>query len=88
MRETSRRLQEVAQRCSVWAATSSGITDQVPLSASAELLATRTRVTFQHAIEVDGHRCDLAKVLVVSECLLSFAAISSADAKGCIKVRS
>jgi diguanylate cyclase (GGDEF)-like protein len=62
LRETSRRLQEVAQGCYVARVGGDefiGITDQVPLSASAELLATRMRSAFEHAIQVDGHSLKL-----------------------------
>lgn len=62
LRETSRRLQEAAQGCYVARVGGDefiGITDQVPLSASAELLATRMRAAFEHPIEVDGHALKL-----------------------------
>ncbi|WP_377831123.1 putative bifunctional diguanylate cyclase/phosphodiesterase (plasmid) [Bradyrhizobium lupini] len=36
-----------------------GITDQVPLAASAELLATRMRAAFEDPIEVEGHALKL-----------------------------
>jgi diguanylate cyclase (GGDEF)-like protein len=62
LRETSRRLQEAAQGCYVARVGGDefiGITDQVPLSASAELLATKMRAAFDHPIEVDGHALKL-----------------------------
>jgi diguanylate cyclase (GGDEF)-like protein/PAS domain S-box-containing protein len=58
LREASRRLQEAAQGSYVARVGGDefiGITDQVPLPASAELLATRMRSQFEHPIEVDGH---------------------------------
>jgi diguanylate cyclase (GGDEF)-like protein len=62
LREASRRLQEVAQGCYVARVGGDefiGITDQVPLSASAELLATQMRAAFERSIEVDGHSLKL-----------------------------
>src|SRR5206468_9344612 len=62
LRETSRRLQEASQGCYVARVGGDefiGITDQVPLSASAELLATKMRAAFEDPIEVDGHALKL-----------------------------
>ncbi|OSI31004.1 bifunctional diguanylate cyclase/phosphodiesterase [Bradyrhizobium canariense] len=62
LRETSLRLQEAAQGCYVARVGGDefiGITDQVPLSASAELLATKMRAAFEDPIEVDGHTLKL-----------------------------
>ncbi|TQF33376.1 diguanylate cyclase [Bradyrhizobium sp. UNPA324] len=56
--EASRRLQEAAQGCYVARVGGDefiGITDQSPLPATAELLATRMRAQFEQPIEVDGH---------------------------------
>ncbi|WIW45365.1 EAL domain-containing protein [Bradyrhizobium sp. 62B] len=58
LRETSRRLEEAAQ--GAYVARVGGdefiaIIDQQPLPGTAELLATRMRVQFERAIEVDGH---------------------------------
>jgi diguanylate cyclase (GGDEF)-like protein len=56
LRETSRRLQEAAQGCYVARMGGDefiGITDQVPLSANAELLATKMRAAFEDPIEVE-----------------------------------
>ncbi|TFV41378.1 EAL domain-containing protein [Bradyrhizobium niftali] len=58
LRETSRRLQDAAQGSYVARVGGDefiGIADQLPLSASAELLATRMRAQFGRPIEVDGH---------------------------------
>ncbi|MFB6463890.1 EAL domain-containing protein [Bradyrhizobium tunisiense] len=58
LREASRRLQEAAQGSYVARVGGDefiGITDELPLPASAELLATRMRAQFEHPIEVDGH---------------------------------
>lgn len=62
LRETSRRLQEAAQGCYVARVGGDefiGITDQVPLSANAELLATKMRAAFEDPIEVEGHSLKL-----------------------------
>ncbi len=62
LRETSRRLQEAAQGCYVARVGGDefiGITDQQPLPASAELLATKMRAAFEDPIEVDGHALKL-----------------------------
>jgi diguanylate cyclase (GGDEF)-like protein len=62
LRETSRRLQEAAQGCYVARVGGDefiGIADQVPLSPSAELLATRMRAAFEDPIEVDGNALKL-----------------------------
>ena len=58
LRETSRRLQEAAQGAYVARVGGDefiGIIDQLPLPATAELLATRMRAQFERPIEVDGH---------------------------------
>ncbi|WFU75484.1 EAL domain-containing protein [Bradyrhizobium sp. CB2312] len=58
LREASRRLQEAAQGSYVARIGGDefiGITDQLPLPASAELLATRMRAAFEYPIEVEGH---------------------------------
>ncbi|TWA92606.1 EAL domain-containing protein [Bradyrhizobium stylosanthis] len=58
LRETSRRLQEVAEGAYVARVGGDefiGIIDQAPLPAAAELLATRMRAQFERPIEVDGH---------------------------------
>ena len=62
LRETSRRLQDAAQGCYVARVGGDefiGITDQVPLSASAELFATRMRTALDAPIEADGHALKL-----------------------------
>ena len=56
--EASRRLQEAAQGSYVARVGGDefiGITDRLPLPATAELLATRMRAQFERPIEVDGH---------------------------------
>ncbi|WP_271502397.1 EAL domain-containing protein [Bradyrhizobium sp. CCBAU 11357] len=58
LREASRRLQEAAQGAYVARVGGDefiGITDELPLPATAELLATRMRAQFERPIEVDGH---------------------------------
>lgn len=58
LREASRRLQETAQGSYVARVGGDefiGITDRLPLPATAELLATRMRAQFEHPIEVDSH---------------------------------
>ncbi|WP_128923862.1 EAL domain-containing protein [Bradyrhizobium guangxiense] len=58
LREASRRLQEAAQGSYVARVGGDefiGITDRLPLAATAELLATRMRAQFERPIEVDGH---------------------------------
>lgn len=58
LREASRRLQDAAQGSYVARVGGDefiGISDQLPLPASAELLATRMRAQFEVPIEVDGH---------------------------------
>ncbi|MGL9621464.1 EAL domain-containing protein [Bradyrhizobium sp. U531] len=58
LREASRRLQEAAQGSYVARVGGDefiGITDQLPLPATAELLATRLRAQFEQPIEADGH---------------------------------
>lgn len=58
LREASRRLQQAAQGSYVARVGGDefiGISDQLPLPASAELLATKMRAQFEHPIEVDGH---------------------------------
>ncbi|PDT85737.1 bifunctional diguanylate cyclase/phosphodiesterase [Bradyrhizobium sp. Y36] len=58
LREASRRLQQAAQGSYVARVGGDefiGITDQSPLPATAELLATRIRTLFEQPIEVDGH---------------------------------
>jgi diguanylate cyclase (GGDEF)-like protein len=58
LREVSSRLQEGAQGSYVARVGGDefiAITDEVPLPASAELLATRMRAAFEPPIEVDGH---------------------------------
>lgn len=58
LRETSRRLQEAAQGSYVARVGGDefiGITDRLPLPATAELLAARMRAQFERPIEVDGH---------------------------------
>ena len=62
LREASRRLQEAALGSYVARVGGDefvGITDQLPLSASAELVATRMRAAFIHPIEVEGHTLKL-----------------------------
>lgn len=58
LREVSRRLQEAARGSYVARVGGDefiGITDEAPLPASAELLATRMRAAFERPIEVEGH---------------------------------
>ncbi|MBH5369094.1 EAL domain-containing protein [Bradyrhizobium glycinis] len=58
LREASRRLQEAAQGAYVARVGGDefiGIIDELPLPATAELLATRMRAQFERPIEVDGH---------------------------------
>ncbi|UWU72667.1 bifunctional diguanylate cyclase/phosphodiesterase [Bradyrhizobium sp. NC92] len=58
LREASRRLQEAAQGAYVARVGGDefiGVTDELPLPATAELLATRMRAQFERPIEVDGH---------------------------------
>jgi diguanylate cyclase (GGDEF)-like protein/PAS domain S-box-containing protein len=58
LREASRRLQEAAQGAYVARVGGDefvGITDELPLPATAELLATRMRTQFECPIAVDGH---------------------------------
>lgn len=58
LQEASRRLQEAAQGSYVARIGGDefiGITDHLPLPASAELLATRMRAAFERPIEIDGH---------------------------------
>ena len=58
LRETSRRLEEAAQGSYVARVGGDefiSITDQLPLPASAELVATRMRAQFERPIAVDGH---------------------------------
>ncbi|MCK1344516.1 EAL domain-containing protein [Bradyrhizobium sp. CW11] len=58
LREASRRLQEAAQGSYVARVGGDefiGLTDQLPLPGSAELLATRMRAAFDQPIEVEGH---------------------------------
>ncbi|MGY3342722.1 MULTISPECIES: EAL domain-containing protein [unclassified Bradyrhizobium] len=64
LREASRRLQEAAQGAYVARVGGDefiGIVDQLPLPATAELLATRMRAQFERSIELEGHalRIDL-----------------------------
>ncbi|MCK1415493.1 EAL domain-containing protein [Bradyrhizobium sp. CW4] len=58
LREASRRLQEAAQGCYVARVGGDefiGITEEEPMSGSAELLATKMRAAFEDPIVVDGH---------------------------------
>ncbi|RXH10592.1 EAL domain-containing protein [Bradyrhizobium guangzhouense] len=58
LRETSRRLQEVAEGAYVARVGGDefiGIVDRPPLPGTAELLATRMRTQFERPIEIDGH---------------------------------
>ena len=58
LREAARRLQEVSQGSYVARVGGDefiGISDEAPLPATAELLATRMRAQFEQPIEVDGH---------------------------------
>jgi diguanylate cyclase (GGDEF)-like protein/PAS domain S-box-containing protein len=62
LREVSKRLQEAAQGAYVARVGGDefiGITDEMPLPASAELLATRMRAEFERPIEVDGHALEI-----------------------------
>nr|WP_271606013.1 bifunctional diguanylate cyclase/phosphodiesterase [Bradyrhizobium sp. CCBAU 11434] len=58
LRETSRRLKEVAEGAYVARVGGDefiGIVDRPPLPGAAELLATRMRTQFERPIEIDGH---------------------------------
>jgi diguanylate cyclase (GGDEF)-like protein len=62
LREASRRLQEAARGSYVARVGGDefiGITDELPLAASAELLATTMRTQFERPVEVDGHALEI-----------------------------